>query len=348
VSLLIRTIDAHAGGHPVRVIVAGAPSLRGSTLRERVASLRRSADDIRRALVLPPRGHQDLLLAQLIEPSERADAAVVFMDHRGYRALSGHGLMAVTTIALERGLVQPGAPPDAAAASSEGFRGLERALSFETLAGPVLARARMSEGTTPRVETVSVRLPPAFVHTPGHVVRVGTRALRVDVAFGGAYYAIADTEAVGIPLLPERAPELRRLAIDVTRMVNGSVKVGHPSMPRAQVAGVVFTGPAEDPAAHLRAVCVSGTGGITWSPGATAMAAVMSVLDAMALLPDSTPFVQEGLSGAAFRGAAVRRVRIGDFAALICDVEGDAWVTGEHAFLRQPDDPFRDGLPLDG
>ena len=49
---------------------------------------------------------------------------------------------------------------------------------------------------------------PAFVLSGGHSVRLGSRELRVDIAFGGVFYAIADTEAIGIPLTPERLPEL--------------------------------------------------------------------------------------------------------------------------------------------
>ena len=44
-------------------------------------------------------------------------------------------------------------------------------------------------------------------------VRLGTREVRVDIAFGGLFYAIVDTEAVGIPLRPERLNDLRCSAI---------------------------------------------------------------------------------------------------------------------------------------
>jgi proline racemase len=56
----------------------------------------------------------------------------------------------------------------------------------------------------------------------------------------------------------------------------------------SEVAGVVFTGPPRDPESHLRAVSVSGAGAVNWSPGGTAMSAIMSVLDAMQLLPEES------------------------------------------------------------
>ena len=129
------------------------------------------------------------------------------MDGDGYRPMSGHGIIAATTIALERELFFA---RDQAIPTCE--------LTFDTPAGTVHARAHVVAGPDRlRVDSVRFTNVPAFVHTPGHPVRVGTRALRVDVAFGGVFYAIADTEAVGIPLTRRRLPELRRLAIDLSR-----------------------------------------------------------------------------------------------------------------------------------
>ena len=72
----------------------------------------------------------------------------------------------------------------------------------------------------------------------------------------------------------------------------------------------------------------------------------MAVLDAMGLLPDGEPFVHEGLSGSLLRGRVVGRSRLGDTAAIVTEIEGSAWITGEHTFLLDEDDPFREGLSL--
>jgi proline racemase len=179
---------------------------------------------------------------------------------------------------------------------------------------------------------------------PGHPVRLGSRDLRVDVAFGGVFYAIVDTEAVGIPLTPPRVGELRRLAIDLTSAVNDSLTVTHPQLAMSGVAGVVFTGPPQDPESHLRVVSVSGGGAVNWCPGGTAMSAIMSVLDAMQLLPEETTFVQEGLLGTVFHGRIIGRSVVGEWPALVTEIEGSAWITGEHTFVLDDDDPFKEGV----
>ena len=74
------------------------------------------------------------------------------------------------------------------------------------------------------------------------------------------------------------------------------------------------------------------------------MPAVMSVLDAMGLLPEEGTFVQEGLAGSVFRGRAVARSTVGELPALIAEIEGAAWITGEHTFHADEDDPFREGV----
>jgi proline racemase len=185
---------------------------------------------------------------------------------------------------------------------------------------------------------------PSFVHTAAYPVQLRARPLRVDVAFGGAFYAIVDTEAIGIPLRVDRLPDLRRLGLEIRDSINAAYQVQHPGDPAlAGVHGVVFTGPPEDPEAHLRSVTVAGNT-LDRSPSGTGTSAVIAVLDAMGLLPDDQTFVHESLTGALFRGRAIRRTVVGDRPALIPEVEGTAWITGEHTFLVDEDDPFREGF----
>ena len=56
--------------------------------------------------------------------------------------------------------------------------------------------------------------------------------------------------------------------------------------------------------------------------------------------------MHEGLSGELLRGRVVGRSRVGDNSALVTEIEGSAWITGEHTFLLDEDDPCREGLSL--
>jgi proline racemase len=327
----IRTIDAHVGGQPVRLILDGADRSHGRA----AAWPRHSSDHLGRAVVLEPRGQQDLTAVVLTGPlAPGAHAGLLFFDADGPRAVSGHGIIAAATIAIERRLV-PGVDSGAA----------ELRLVFDTPAGRIQTLARIQDrGGSPRVDAMRFTGLPSFVHTPGHTVVVDGRHVRVDLAFGGLLYAIVDTESIGIPLDGTHLPELRRLGARIGAAIDG---LTHPADASAMgAAGVLFTAPPRDAEAHLRNVVVTGSGIVNRSPSGTGTAAVMAVLDAMGLLPADLAFVHESLTGALFRGRVVRRTLVGDLPALIPEIEGTAWITGEHTFYVDEDDPLRDGFVL--
>jgi len=94
-----RTIDAHAAGEPLRLIVEGYPTPAGRTMSEKRSWAKRYADSIRKALMLEPRGHADMYGAVLTEPvTAGADAGVLFMHNEGYSTMCGHGIIAVPTV----------------------------------------------------------------------------------------------------------------------------------------------------------------------------------------------------------------------------------------------------------
>jgi proline racemase len=203
----IRTIDAHAAGEPLRLIVGGFPAPHGRTMLEKREWVRTRQDHLRRALMLEPRGHADMYGALLTEPvSPGSHAGVLFMHNDGYSTMCGHGIIAVTTIALECGLLLPG--------------GDGQTIVYDAPAGTIRARATL--GLPGRIEHVAFVNVPSFVLHGGLVVKVGTRQIRADVAFGGAFYAIVDSEAVGLPIDAAHVPELRRVGMQVMRAIDAA------------------------------------------------------------------------------------------------------------------------------
>ncbi|HEY7287308.1 MAG TPA: proline racemase family protein [Vicinamibacterales bacterium] len=338
----IRTIDAHAAGEPLRLIVDGFPTPRGRTMLEKREWVKRHADHVRRALMLEPRGHADMYGAIFTEPvSPGAHAGVLFMHNEGYSTMCGHGVVAVTTIALERGLLVPG--------------GDGTSIVYDSPAGTIRARARLRdntshgiEGAAPtRVEAVAFVNVPSFVLLPGISVQLPSRTIRADVAFGGAFYAIVDSEAVGLPIDLAHLPELRRVGMDIKRAIEAQHTVLHPLEPGLKgIYGTIFTGPANADGADLRNVTIFADAEVDRSPCGTGTAAVMAVLDAMGLLLDDKPFVHESLIGTTFAGRVASRSQVGEQPAIVPEIEGTAWITGEHTFYVADDDPLRDGFRI--
>jgi trans-L-3-hydroxyproline dehydratase len=336
----IRTIDAHTAGEPLRLVVDGLPTPDGATMLAKRAWAAKHLDHLRRALMLEPRGHADMYGALLTEPvTPGAHAGVLFMHNEGWSTMCGHGVIAVATIAVERGLMW-----DAGA----GHGGAVEFL-LDVPAGPVRAVASPSivDGRT-RVDEVAFRNVPSFVLAAGVPVHMGGRVFTVDVSFGGAFYAIVDAEAAGLSIDVSKLPELKRMGMTIAREVERVLKVVHPGEPGlAGVYGTIFTAPAQAPGAHLRNVTVFADAEVDRSPCGSGTAAVMAVLDEMGVLSagDGT-FVHESLIGTCFTGRVSARTRVGDYPAIVPEIAGSAWITGEHTFLVDGDDPLRAGFRI--
>jgi proline racemase len=348
----LKTIDAHAAGEPLRLIVDGFPSPRGKTMLEKREWLRKHADHLRRALMLEPRGHADMYGAILTEPvSPGSHAGVLFMHNEGYSTMCGHGVVAVTTIALERGLLMPG---------GEGTR-----VVYDSPAGTIRARAtlgapagrlRMSDASPlaqdappgeRRVASVAFVNVPSFVLHGGLTVKLASRQIRADVAFGGAFYAIVDSEAVGLPIDLQHLPELRRIGMEIKHAIEASQTIEHPLEAGLRgIYGTIFTGPASGDGADLRNVTIFADAEVDRSPCGTGTAAVMAVIDAMGLLGEDKPFVHESLIGTRFTGRVASRTAVGEYLAIVPEIEGSAWITGEHTFLVDEADPLKDGFRI--
>ena len=46
------------------------------------------------------------------------------------------------------------------------------------------------------------------------------------------------------------------------------------------------------------------------------------------------------------RGRVVDRTEVGDLPAIVPEIEGSAWITGEHTFFIDDDDPLKTGFLL--
>jgi len=340
----IKTVDAHAAGEPLRLIVDGFPAPQGRTMLDKREWVIGKQDHLRRALMLEPRGHADMYGAILTEAvSPGSHAGVLFMHNAGYSTMCGHGIIAVTTMAIERGLIwsNPKDPENGGKPTSVHIR-------YDTPAGPVQARAHLAHhGDAVHVESVAFRNVASFVFEASLMVSVGARKIPVDVAFGGAFYAIVDAEAAGLPIDAEHLPELRKLGMTIAREVEKLRRVVHPSDSGLEgIYGTIFTAPAQLEDAHLRNVTIFADAEVDRSPCGTGTAAVMAVLNDMGLLLDDVPFIHESIVGTTFKGRVVDRVEVGEKPAIVPEIEGSAWVTGEHTFLIDGDDPLKAGFRL--
>ena len=301
----------------------------GRKMADKLSWLRKNGGDLRRLLMLEPRGHAGMHGALLTEPvSPGSHAGVLSMHAAGFPLVSGESIIAAVTIALEHRLID----------------GVDGEVCIDTPVGLFRARPRLgATGATgamgatgaagPRVTSVAITGVPSFVHSAGVSVRIGTRNVTVDVAFGGEFYAIADSEAIGIPIDMAQAAALTHMGREIKDAVASTVHVQHPLDSKLRdIQGTIFTG-APRAAADLRSATVLDGEVVRRSPGATGTAALMAVLDAMGLLTDRLQFTHEGVLGTTLRGSIVSRRQSGGVPLVTPVIEGAASVTGFHEFV---------------
>jgi proline racemase len=325
----VSAIDAHVAGGVVRLVTAGLPSPRGKSLREKARWLQKHHDHLCRALVLEPRGHAGVTLAVLCEPLEAAaDAGVLFRRAGGFVPLSGHGLLGAAALACQHGLLHPRQPGIVRAETALG--------AFDVWGDAPL------ESTVARVRWTS---PPAFVLAGGLPVTVAARTLTVDVAWGGAFFAIVDSEAAGLPFVRERWAEFARLARPIAAAVESSISVAHPADPTSRgLAGVLFVGPPEPGAAQLRCLAAWADGSIDRSASGTGAAALLAVFDAMGLGTDDAVLV-EGLAGVPLEARIASRTQLLEaLPAVRVEISAEAWTTACHEFVLDARDPLCGGV----
>ena len=331
----IRTIDAHAAGEPLRVILDGFPQPPGESVLERRRWARENADALRTAIMWEPRGHADMYGCLLMPPAnEDSDLAVLFLHNEGFSTMCGHGIIAVTTVLLEAGLFHATVP--------------HTELRIDTPAGLVVARAEVATEPGTRVKRVAFINVPSWVTELGAAIDVpGMGRVRYDLAFGGAFYAYVDAASVGLTCTPDRFRDLIDAGVRIKRAIMADRTIDHPFEPDLGfLYGTIFVGPPESPNAHSRNVCVFADGEVDRSPTGTGVSGRVAIHHARGELKKGETIEIESIIGTTFRGRVLEETKFGPHSAVIPEVSGSAWITGHNEILVDPSDPLRNGFIL--
>ncbi len=328
--LRITTIDAHTAGEPFRVITGGFPDLPGDTILARRQYARENLDHLRTALMWEPRGHADMYGCIITPPvSPKADIGILFLHNEGYSTMCGHGIIGITKVALETGLLPMSAP--------------ETVVRIDTPAGLVTAFARVKDG---RVDTVAFHNVPSFVVALDAVVAVpGMGPVRYDLAFGGAFYAYVQAADVQVGLGAGDFSSLIEKGMAIKRAIMASRPIPHPfEADLSFLYGTIFIGSPEVPGHHSRNVCIFAEGEVDRCPTGTGVGGRLAIHHARKEVGLRKPIVVESILGTTFLGQVIEMTAFGPYDAIIPEVEGTAHITGRHEFLIDPEDSLRDGF----
>jgi proline racemase len=318
----ITAVDYHTGGEPFRIVTGGVEETRGTTILERRRDALERLDHVRRLLVHEPRGHADMYGCHVVPPSDDgADLGVVFFHNAGYSTACGHGTIALVTWALDEGILP----------RSEG----ENRVVVDVPSGRLETWATV-EGD--RVRSVRFRNVPAYVWAEG--LEAGDR--RVDVAFGGAFYASLDERVE-----PGELPRLIELGRELKRSLEARYEIVHPLEPELRdVYGVIFWQDEDEHPLTQRNVTVFADGEVDRSPCGSGTSARLALLERSGRLPRGNELRHLSIVGSEFRARVVGDGEVAGIPAVLTEVEGSAHRVGEHVFTLDPHDPIGEGFLL--
>ncbi len=327
---IIKTIDMHTCGEPLRIITDGVPELKGNTILDRKNYFAQNYDNIRTTLMFEPRGHADMYGAVLTEPiTEGADFGVFFMHNEGYSTMCGHAIIAITRFALETGFIKK--------------EGKTPFLDIDVPAGRIRSKAYIENGRVERVSFINV---PSFLLIRDETVEVrDIGRIRFSVAYGGAFYAICDAADLELNLDESDYNKLIDYGKKIKSAVVENFRIDHPSDPELGfLYGTIFTGKAYDLDNWSRNVCIFASGEVDRSPTGTGVSARAGLHYAKGELSLNQRVTIEGILGTTMDVEIIDVMDYGPYKAVIPEVSGEAYYTGSNEFWIDADDPLKEGF----
>ncbi|KUK14670.1 MAG: proline racemase [bacterium] len=330
---MLYVVDSHTMGEPTRVVIGGIPFIPGNTMAEKKELLERNMDHIRKSLMHEPRGHKDMFGSIITSPvTPEGDLGVIFMDCNGYLNMCVHGSIGTVTVAIETGIIKANEPVTC--------------LKIDTPAGLIEARAEVKNNT---VQSVTIRNVPSFLYKPDVEIEIAhIGKVKVDIAFGGSFFAIVDAKQLGVKITPHNVEKLIKIGMAIKETVNERVKAQHPEREHIKTIDLVeIYDETDNPNADLKNVVIFGKGQIDRSPCGTGTSAKMATLYAKGKLKLHQPFYYESIIGTIFKGELVGETRVGPYNAVIPEITGKAFITGFNQIVINPEDPMKYGFLLD-
>ena len=335
--LKIETIDMHTGGEPLRVVVDGMPKLKGASVLDYRRSLRDNHDDLRKILMFEPRGHTDMYGCYLTPPDakdnkgDEGDFGIVFMHNEGYSTMCGHAIIAISKLAVLMDWVE----------TVEG----ENILKIDAPCGRINTYVNVERG-----KVVGVRLHgvPSFVVGLDYKIEVeGLGQVTYDLAYGGAFYAYVDMakNIFDFDLSKSSYQQLIAAGMDIKRaVIEQNDKIYHPFEDDLSfLYGTIFL---ETNLSNLESknVCIFADGEVDRCPTGSGVSGRIAIHRARREVDFNQFLKVESIVGSTFVGSLVKDLSYGPYDAVVPQVEGSAYITGQHTFIVDPEDPLREGF----
>ena len=333
----ITCIDAHTGGEPLRIVTSGFPPIPGKTILEKRTYVNEHYDGLRKMLMLEPRGHSGMYGCILTPPvTPDGDFGVLFTHNEGLSSMCGHGIIAVTKVALETGII----------IAKEGVN----TLRIDSPAGRITSYADVEDGRVQRVRFHNV---PCFVYKENISVDVdGIGTVSADIVYCGAFYVYVDAEKLRLKVKADSSDELVRRGMEIKRKVWAAEgEFRHPTEKGISwLYGTIICDPVRREGKTLVSnnVCIFAEGQIDRCPTGTGTGGRTALLIRKGIMHDDDILINKSIIDTPFESKVLEHVMEGDFPAVLTEVSGTAYITGFNNLVLDPDDPLAEGFRICG
>jgi proline racemase len=332
----VTCVEYHTAGEPFRIVTSPMLSLPGASVSERrlTAINDPGVNVIRRLLCHEPRGHADMYGCFQVPPDDDgARLGVLFWHKDGFSTACGHGTIALGVWATESGLVHT--EPDG-----------ETEIPIDVPSGRVTARVQRVGGS---IRSVIFRNIASYVLARDLDVPTSRGTAHATLAFGGAIYATVAAGDLGLSVLPDQLGALIATGREIKRHIESRGLAIHPKDSRLSgLYGTIFYSDVGQDAGrlHQRNITIFADGEVDRSPCGSGTAARIAQLVDEGRLAPGDELLHSSVIGTQFTARAVERTEVAGIPAVIPEVEGMAYRTGEHRFVLDPDDPLGPGFVL--
>ncbi len=338
-------LDSHTGGEPTRLITSLPFDLGTGSVADKLSTLKKHHDDLRRTVLLEPRGSDVLVGAYLVSPADpTCQFGVIYFNNVGYLGMCGHGTIGLIASLAYLGKVQPGVirveTPVGVVEATLHPMSLREANDSQRRSNPLVEQEIASGGQStperPRNDIypnrVSVKNIPAYRHLTHVPVTVDGKTVHGDVAWGGNWFFLIHDHGMDVNMSNLEALTEFSWRIREQFTANGITGANGAEIDHVELF-------ASTPEADSKSFVLCPGKAYDRSPCGTGTSAKLACLYGDGKLQVGQIWKQQSVVGSIFEGS----IQIQDN-RIIPTITGEAWVMSEGVILVDDRDPFGKGI----
>jgi len=334
-------LDSHTGGEPTRLITSLPFDLGTGSVADKLSTLKAHHDDLRRTVLLEPRGSDVLVGAYLVPPADpTCQFGVIYFNNVGYLGMCGHGTIGLIASLAYLGKVQPGVirveTPVGVVEATLHAPSLRGTSDSERRSNLLIEQEVASGKERPRNDIypnkVSVKNIPAYRHLTHVPITIDGKTIHGDVAYGGNWFFLCHDHGLDVSM-----QNLEALTDFSWRVREQFTANGITGANGAEVDHVELF--ASTPEADSKSFVLCPGKAYDRSPCGTGTSAKLACLYGDGKLQVGQTWKQQSVVGSIFEGS----IQL-DGDKIIPTITGEAWVMSEGTILVDERDPFATGI----